>query len=198
MKFSREELERKAAEALRSCLEGVPSVRIESVEKDRDFNGNRADLVTTVTTPAGTRYLVAEVKTVGQPRVAREAINRLWRCRENAPDVVPVFIAPYISPRAGEICTQDGIGYADLAGNCRIFMDTIFIEREGKPNPFSEKTRSSIALFPEIDADLTGPSCESRYFLESSGPGGGGGGQRRTGGEREEGIGGSGMGPENG
>ncbi len=139
MKFSQEELERKAEEAMRSCLEGIPSVKIVGVEKDRDFNGNRADFVTTVNTPAGTRYLVADVKTVGQPRVAREAINRLRRCRENAPDVVPVFIAPYVSPRAGEICKKEEIGYADLAGNCRIFMDTIFIEREGKPNPFSEK-----------------------------------------------------------
>ena len=139
MKLSRDELEQKAEEAVRSCLEGVPFVKIEGIERERDFKGYRADLVTTVNTPAGTRYIVAEVRTVGQPRVAREAINQLWRNWAKQPDVVPVFMAPYVSSKAAEICKQDNTGYVDLAGNCRICLDNLFIEREGKPNPFAEK-----------------------------------------------------------
>jgi hypothetical protein len=139
MKFSLEELERKAAEALRSSLEGVPSVEVQGIDKDCDIGGNRADLVTTVSTPAGTRYFVAEVKSVGQPRAAREAVNQLWRFREKRPDVVPVFIAPYISPASAELCKQDGTSYVDLSGNCRLVFDNAFIEREGRPNPFAEK-----------------------------------------------------------
>jgi len=139
MKFSLEELERKAAEALRRSLEGIPFAEIQLIERDRDFGGYRADLVTTVNTPAGTRYFVAEVKSVGQPRAAREAVNQLWRCRENRPDVVPVFIAPYISPASAELCKQDGTSYVDLSGNCRLVFDNSFVEREGRPNPFAER-----------------------------------------------------------
>lgn len=139
MKFSLEELERKAAEALRRSLEGIPFAKIQHIERDRDFGGYRADLVTTVNTPAGTRYFVAEVKSVGQPRAAREAVNQLWRCRENRPDVVPVFIAPYISPASAELCKQDGTSYVDLSGNCRLVFDNSFVEREGRPNPFAER-----------------------------------------------------------
>lgn len=134
-----EELERRAAEALRSSLEGVPSVQVQGIDKNWVVGGNRPDLVTTVSTSAGTRYFVAEVKSVGQPRVAREAVNQLWRFREQRPDVVPVFIAPYISPASAEICKQDGTNYVDLSGNCRLVFDNAFIEREGRPNPFAEK-----------------------------------------------------------
>lgn len=100
---------------MRACLEDVPSVKIKGLETERDFKGYRADLVTTVTTPTGTTcFLVAEIKATGEPRVAREALNQLWRNWANQPDVVPVFIAPYISPnfyRAGGE-TQSVLGKA--------------------------------------------------------------------------------------
>src|SRR4030066_334747 len=108
MKISMKELERMAEEGLRSSLEGIPFAKIQNFERDRDIGGYQADLVTTVNTPAGTRYFVAEVKSVGQPRAARAAVNQLWRFRENRPDVIPVFIAPYISPASAGLCRQEG------------------------------------------------------------------------------------------
>ena len=140
MKFTKGELGQKAAEAMRACLEDVPSIKIKGVETERDFKGCRADLVTTVSTLMGTtRFLVAEIRATGEPRVAREALNQLWRNWANQPDVVPVFIAPYISQKSAEICKQDNTGYVDLAGNCRLVLDNVFVEREGRPNPFREK-----------------------------------------------------------
>ncbi len=139
MKLSREELERKASEALRSSLEGIPFAEVQSIERKCDFGRYRADLVATVGTPEGPRYFVAEVKSVGQPRAARAAVNQLWRFRENRPDVIPVFIAPYISPASAELCRQEGTSYVDLSGNCRLVFDNSFVEREGRPNPFAEK-----------------------------------------------------------
>lgn len=139
MKMSREEIEHRAAEAVRSALEGIPFTSVQGVERELDFGGLRPDLVTVVGTPEGPRYFVAEVRWVGQPRAAREAIDRLRRFRENRPDVVPVFIAPYISPASADLCIRDGAGYVDLSGNCRLLFDHSFIEREGRPNTFAEK-----------------------------------------------------------
>ena len=139
MKFSQEELERKASEALRSSLEGIPFAEVERIVRKGEFGRYRADLVATVGTPAGVRYFVAEVKSVGQPRAAREAVNQLWRFRENRPDVVPVFIAPYISPASAILCKQEETGYVDLSGNCRLVFDNSFVEREGRPNLFARR-----------------------------------------------------------
>ena len=61
------------------------------------------------------------------------------RIRVGRPDVVPVFIAPYISPASAELCGQDGTNYLDLSGNCRLVFDNSFVEREGRPNLFAEK-----------------------------------------------------------
>ena len=51
----------------------------------------------------------------------------------------PVFLAPYISPEAASICEGYDVGYLDLAGNCRLSFDQIYIRREGFPNPRVQK-----------------------------------------------------------
>jgi hypothetical protein len=48
-------------------------------------------------------------------------------------------MAPYISPQSAEICAKDGIGYLDLAGNCRLAFGKVFIRREGSSNPFVQR-----------------------------------------------------------
>jgi len=50
-----------------------------------------------------------------------------------------VFIAPYISPAAAAICDQYQVGYFDLAGNCRLAFDQVYIRRQGFPNPTIQK-----------------------------------------------------------
>ena len=85
------------------------------------------------------RGLVCEVKSSGQPRIAREACVTLkYYVRSDSRDY-PVFLAPYISPEAASICEGYDVGYLDLAGNCRLSFDQIYIRREGFPNPRVQK-----------------------------------------------------------
>jgi len=48
-------------------------------------------------------------------------------------------MAPYISPQAAEICVKEGFGFADLAGNCLLSFDQVFISKEGRKNPLARK-----------------------------------------------------------
>ncbi len=64
-------------------------------------------------------------------------VNQLRLYLPTLPDAYGVFMAPYVSPKTAEICTKEGVGYIDLAGNCRLSFDGVFIERQGIPNPFS-------------------------------------------------------------
>ena len=89
--------------------------------------------------PSGDRPLMAQIKLNGEPRQAREAINQLYRAREHFPGAYPLFIAPYISPRVAALCEEEGVGYLDLAGNCRLAFDQVYISEGGHPNPYNEK-----------------------------------------------------------
>lgn len=132
-------LEQQAEQALVKCLEGVPFLQVRPSKRAPVTNGHRPDVLTKIKLPDREQLLVAEVKRSGQPRLAREAVNQLLRYRESLPDAYGVFIAPYISPQAASICTQEGVGYVDLAGNCHLSFGHVYIEKEGKPNPFARK-----------------------------------------------------------
>jgi hypothetical protein len=139
MKISERELARQSKEALSSCLEKVPFLKIKKIELEAGREAARPDLLITLEGPAGLRTFVVEVKKTGQPRVAREAVNQLLRFSKDFPQAFPVFIAPYISPAAAEICEQAGVGYIDFSGNCRICFKEVYIEKTGNPNVFAEK-----------------------------------------------------------
>lgn len=129
-------LKDQAREVLMKCLQEVPFLRI---EKESKAANRRTELHFQLKTPRGKRTLLVEVRNVGQPRVIREATNQLLRFKNDMPGAYGVVVAPYISPEAATICLKEGFGFADLAGNCLLSFDQVFVSREGKKNPFARK-----------------------------------------------------------
>lgn len=132
-------MSRKAETALWQCLEQIPFVEIADIRHEAGADQTRADLIVRLNLPDGRQTLLAEIKTVGQPRQARAAVNQLLRYCAQDPSSYGIFMAPYISPGAAEICIREGIGFLDLAGNCFLAFDRVYIRQAGVANPFSEK-----------------------------------------------------------
>lgn len=134
------DIEGQAVAAITACLQEAPFIRVKSAGERGRRRDAGADLVLNLRSRAGSSsQIVVEVKTSGQPRLAREAVNQLLRLRGEFPDAYGVFVAPYVSPESAEICRKDGIGYLDLAGNCRLSFDQVFISREGFRNRFTQR-----------------------------------------------------------
>lgn len=139
MKKLGNEIEIQALEALKTCLKRVPFLTVESVEQEPRTNDAQFDILARVRIAQEWQNIAVEVKGNGQPRIVRSAIFQLLRYREKNPDAYCVVIAPYISPQSAAICAKEDIGYIDLAGNCRLTFDKVYIEQEGKANPFAVK-----------------------------------------------------------
>jgi len=131
-------MEATAQNTLRGVLEKIPFLKIVSIDRERDG----VDFLVNLALNSTKQVLIVEVKNNGQPRMAREAVNQLIRYRDSYPNAYSVFMAPYISPQAAEICLKDGIGYIDYAGNCYLSFGQVYIEQTGRPNPF--KTRRNL------------------------------------------------------
>lgn len=127
---------------LRSCLKQVPFLKLTSIKHEPPG----PDLVAKLSMPDGKKTLVVETRQNGQPRLARDAVNQLVRYVQALPNSYGVFMAPYISPRAAEICEREGVGYVDLAGNCLLTFGQVYIRQDGRPNPFA-KRRDLRSLF---------------------------------------------------
>lgn len=139
MKIDETNIIGKVEDSLRAYLQRVPFLEIESLERELKVGDTCIDIVATVRVAKQRQRLALEVKSNGQPRLARTAAYQLARLGESDPGVYGVFAAPYISPQTAEICVQEKIGYLDLAGNCRLTFGQVYIEQGGKPNPFAEK-----------------------------------------------------------
>ena len=91
--------------------------------------------------------LVCEVKATSQPRHVRFAALQLkdFVARGFKRNAYGVLLAKYISPESANICAEAGIGYADLAGNCRLSFDHIYVERTGeKLSPVVRREHKSL------------------------------------------------------
>jgi len=138
MKNRLSNIEATAQNTLRGVLEKIPFLKIVSIDRELD----EVDFLVNLALNNKKQVLIVEVKNNGQPRMARDAVNQLIRYRDSYPNAYSVFMAPYISPQAAEICLQDGVGYIDYAGNCYLSFGQVYIEQTGRPNPF--KTRRDV------------------------------------------------------
>ena len=148
--------ERRAAEALKAFLGAIPQFAVCQMtsignpgEADRGV-----DIIAETEFAGRPLKLVVEIKSNGQPRMAHQAAYQLKRYLEQSgQEGVPMFIAPYLSEQAQEVCREEDIAYLDFQGNARLAFDTIFIERkvEGKPDP---ERRSLRTLFKPKSARI--------------------------------------------
>ena len=72
------DIEEQARETLLQCLKEVPFLDIETQAESGSKN-DKADFKLRAKTPTGTSTLLVEVKTIGQPRIVRDAVNQLLR-----------------------------------------------------------------------------------------------------------------------
>ncbi|HZT40867.1 MAG TPA: type IV toxin-antitoxin system AbiEi family antitoxin [Chthonomonadaceae bacterium] len=144
----------KAEQSLRACLEELPFIRAFKIEWLERNESCWYDFSAKLSLRSGEQKLLVVVKRVGEPRLAREAINALYRCREFYPEAYGVLIAPYISPQTAELCKQEGVGYVDIVGNCRLSFGEVFIERGRHGNTAAEKRTLRSLYSPKAERVL--------------------------------------------
>lgn len=144
--------DKSASRALLNCLAPVPFIRLSS-SRPLDKPG-APDLEAKFRIGNRSATLIAEVKASGEPRLARNAANQLRSWLQNRKGAYGIFIAPYISPESAGICLDAGLGYLDLAGNCYLSFDRVFIQRQGYPNPTVAKRQLRSLYSPKAERVL--------------------------------------------
>lgn len=139
-------VENEAREAIETLVTEIPFLTVTSVSKeDRVGGGLEIDFRIRVRSEEGdSTDLLAKVRSSGQPRHVRKAINQLRltlseRSEDGSVDSYGIVVAPYITDRTGSLITEAGLGYLDLAGNGHLSFDGVYVDRRGHENPYSEK-----------------------------------------------------------
>ena len=107
------------------------------------------DFVINVRTKDKEEYsLVFEVKSIGQPRYARMAVNQLQTMTSERQNSYGILGTPYLSEETMAICRENDIGFMDIGGNCLLKFNNIYINIQGKPTPYPA-TRPLRSLFAQ-------------------------------------------------
>lgn len=147
--FSVKETERAVAEALREILSGVPLVDFCSIKSEVETPaGRHVDFIADIAIDARPYKILLEVKSSGQPRAIRGAIDQARHAAERVGGkFVAVVGAPYIADAARRLCEEAGVGWIDLAGNVRIVGPGLYIDRQTteKPKAVARELKSPFA-----------------------------------------------------
>jgi hypothetical protein len=140
--------ETQALARLREQLSRVPFLALgsEVAQPERTSAGDwRPDFSIDLAADGDHWVLICEVKSDGQPRNVRGAalalrdyVQRSASANGSA-HAYPVLIAPFISPTSAAICNEIGVGFLDLAGNCRLAFGHVYIEKSAAQNPFRNR-----------------------------------------------------------
>jgi hypothetical protein len=142
--------ERAAPRLIRDTLNAVPFLKVSSIaaRPRREPGRWKPDLLLEARAGNERWRLVCEVKAAAQPRHVRFAALQLkdYLARFGKSRDYPVLVASYLSRDSAALCAEQGIGYVDFAGNCRLNFGRVYIERAAAAKP-SVRRRELRSLF---------------------------------------------------
>jgi len=122
------ELELRAAEALKMLLQEVSAVKLKEMKRESRARGRASEILAHVDIYGHSHTLACEVNSDTSPSKVRASIKKLQDCAAHlAGETTLVLIAPYLSPEAQTLCKQSHAGFLDLEGNARLSVGEVFI-----------------------------------------------------------------------
>ncbi len=108
----------------------LPSMNIDDISLEVPIDKSlRADVMVKVRTGELMKYLLIEVKSIGEPRIVQSSIYKLKKLAGTDKEKYPVFAAPYVSEKSREILISENIGYIDLIGDVYLKFDSVLVDR---------------------------------------------------------------------
>ncbi len=136
------------------CLTEIPFVEVDKVEQRVIADPARPEIVARIRVRGQETAILAVVKENGQPRLVREAIAKLHEYQQTYANAYGLVVAPFLTPMSTRICRQEGVGYLDVSGNCRLNFDFVFISKTGRIVPTSKKKNFRSWYSPRVERVL--------------------------------------------
>ena len=143
-------LKHQAAERLKQLLVQMPSIQLDEMRLEALSGDGGPDFRVHLRAFGRSRTLVCELSANGQPRYVRNGLFNLHNSIANKRgNLVPVFVAPYLSTDSQALCREHKVSFFDLHGNAFISFDGIYIERLVDSAPPAEKRKLKSLFAPK-------------------------------------------------
>jgi hypothetical protein len=162
------EMQRHAAEALRSLLTQVSTIKLKEIREELPSRNMKASFVALIDVFGHPRALACHVTSSTERTDLRALLQGLSDdAAQLLPEATPVLIAPYLPPEAQAICKELKASFFDFEGNARLHVDEVFIVRRNLT-----PRNASLPLAPAFDSVMA--SCRQESAAGSDFPRGAG------------------------
>lgn len=120
--------ETEAIEALRETLRQISVIKVKQICVDRHGHRGEKTILCHLEIYGHAHLLACKVVSPCDSPHLEKALRELQGVqKERGVVVIPVLIAPCISAEAQTLCRENGIGFLDIEGNARLYLDEVFI-----------------------------------------------------------------------
>lgn len=142
------ELEMRAAAALKAALAEVSTIKVREIRHESSRKGHDSCLMVSVDLFGRRHTLACEIHADGQPRELRSKLEGMRAGGAERDDVMPIIVAPYLSPEAQTLCKENKTGFVDLEGNARLALGEVFIVKRTLPHSSQRRPVSTVQWSP--------------------------------------------------
>jgi hypothetical protein len=135
-------LESQAVEALKDALRQISVIKVKDVRVQPQGRRGEKDIVAHVDIYGHSHFLDCKVRQNCQPLRVRRAMQDFKKLMGGVRQVTPILIAPSLSDEAQAVCRDNNIGFLDLEGNARVYLDEVFIVKKSHPKPLPPQAES--------------------------------------------------------
>jgi hypothetical protein len=124
----RKHLESEAIEALRETLRQISVIKVKDICVDPHVNRRGNTILGHIEIYGHAHLLACKLVNCCEMTAMTRAVRELEQVKKHRGVVVmPILIAPTMSDEAQTLCREHGVGFMDLDGNARLYLDEVFI-----------------------------------------------------------------------
>lgn len=153
----RKHLESEAIEALRETLAQISVIKVKDVSVHHGESREEKTILAHIEIYGHAHLLACKVVSGCERARLRRAVRELKKIEKRRGVVVmPILITPEISEEVEAICRDNNMGFMDLEGNARLYLDEVFIvkrslhHRKTAPPPAETLPHSETAHFAQV------------------------------------------------
>jgi hypothetical protein len=129
-----ENLEIQAVEELRATLQQISVIKVKEIRIEPHGRRSDKDILANLEIYGHSHTMACRVTKKAEAHRVRRILQEMRKSFKGAQGEAPVLIAPSLSAEVQALCREDDIGFLDLEGNARLYLNEVFIVKRSLPH----------------------------------------------------------------
>jgi hypothetical protein len=129
----RKHFENEAIEALRETLRQISAIKVKEITQETGESRREKMIMGRIDIYGHEHLLACGLASDCEANHVKRALRKLHGLQMHRGANIPVLITPTMSDEVQNMCRESGVGFVDLEGNARLYLNEVFIVKRSLP-----------------------------------------------------------------